>query len=184
MGKHRNHEKPWHPQPDDREMYQCEICKKRFPFEGYLRYADSKPFMFLVIADAKYRRFSLAVCMPNMQMTVTEERLWFVCSYRQCIYKSFLLWREWDRRKNAEAAFEERIGQVLNMVKSKGAAGLEHDLDEILRYGIIEQGKSLRSHNAPDEATHKDVDAEGEGERPAGTTLAASVQLNQEERPN
>jgi hypothetical protein len=134
-------------------MYQCEICKKRFPFEGYLPYADSKPFIFLVIADAKHRRFSLAVCMPDMQMTVTEEQLWFVCSDRQCIYKSFLMWREWDRRKNADAAFMEQIGQVLKAVKSKGAAGLEQDLDEILQHGIVQQGKNLRSRNAPDEAT-------------------------------
>jgi hypothetical protein len=151
-------------------MYQCEICKKRFPFEGYLPYADSKPFMFLVIADAKHRRFSLAVCMPDMQKTETEEQLWFVCSDRQCIYKSFLMWREWDRRKNADAAFIEQIGQVLNMAKSKGAAGLEQDLDEILQQGIVQQGKALYVTNrkTPDEATRKEAAAQGDGERPAG----------------
>lgn len=157
MSKHRKHEKQGATRPDDREMYQCEICKKRYPFEGYLPYANSTPFMFLVIADAKHRRFSLAVCMPDMQKTETEELLWFVCADRQCIFKGFLMWREWDRRKHAEAAFLEDIGQVIKVFNSKGAAGLEQDLDEILQHGIIQQGKSDGNSHSLDEAMRREA---------------------------
>lgn len=145
MGKHHKHNKDHpKPQPDDREMYQCEICKKRFPFEGYLPHAHWRPFMFLVVADAKHRRFSLAVCMPDMHRTETEEPLWFTCSDRQCIYKSFLMWREWDTRKNADAAAMEQMEQVLDMPKSKGAVAIEQDLDEILRDGIVQREKGRK----------------------------------------
>ena len=152
MGKHQKHKKHGTPQPDGREMYQCEICKKRFPFKGYLPSPLSTPFMFLVVADPKHRRFSLAVCMPDMHKTETEVALWFVCSDRQCIFKSFLLWREWDKRVLMEAASMEQIEQVLKMVKSKGATALEQDLDEILEHGIIQRGRSLFGSEQPDEA--------------------------------
>lgn len=162
MGKHHKHNKDHrNPQPDDREMYQCEICKKRFPFGGCLPSPDSTPFMFMVVGDPKDRRFSLAVCTgPNMQMTKTEVPLWWVCSDRQCIYKSFLMWREWDKRKHMDAVVME---QVQRLIKSKGEAALEHDLDELLEHGIIQQGKSGGSRNAPDEAASVE---EAQGSQP------------------
>lgn len=155
MAKHRKHTKPKTPQRDNREMFKCEICKKLFPLEGYLPCPSSTPFLFLAIADPKDRRFSLAVVVgEEIQMTKTEVQMWFVCSDRHCIHKSFLMWRVWDRRMQMELAvteqIEQHVEQVKQVLKSEGAADLERDLDEILQNGIIQGRRNLRS-GQPDE---------------------------------
>jgi hypothetical protein len=152
MAKHRKHKKNGSPQPDNREMFECEICKKLFPLEGYLPSPSSTPFLFLAIADPKDRRFSLAVVMgEEIQMTKTEVQMWFVCSDRQCIHKSFLMWRVWDTRKQTELAAMEQIDHVEQILKSKGESALEQDLDEILEHGIIQRRRSFFESEQPDE---------------------------------
>lgn len=111
MSKHKQkkHNKPL--QDDDREMYRCDICKKRFPYEGYIPSPTSTPFMFIVLGDREKRRFTLSVAsMENMAKYNEEEALWFVCSDRQCIYKSFLMWREWDKQKAITTFALKQVG--------------------------------------------------------------------------
>ncbi len=149
MGKHRKHKKHGDPQPDDREMYQCDVCKKRFPFEGYLPSRLSTPFMFLAVADPKHRRFSLAVCMPDMQKTETEEVLWFVCSCRECVFKSFLMWREWDKRmRMAEFALK----QVGALSQGEPTTPMKEELDNVLRHGVLQRARSGANRDGRDEA--------------------------------
>lgn len=138
-------------------MFKCEICKKLFPLEGYLPSPSSTPFLFLAIADPKDRRFSLAVVVgEEIQMMKTEVQMWFVCSDRQCIHKSFLMWRIWDKRMQTELAameqIERQVEHVKQVLKSKGEAALEQDLDDILQHGIIQGRRNLRSGQPDEEA--------------------------------
>jgi hypothetical protein len=148
--KHKKHKKHGSPQPDDREMYPCDVCKKRFPFEGYLPSPLSTPFMFAVVADPKHRRFSLAVCMAGMQKFEGEVGLWFVCSSRECIFKSFLMWREWDKRMQMGAFALEQIGAL---PKGDSASPMGDELDNVLRNSAIQRAReAAQSHEESDEA--------------------------------
>ena len=48
--------------------------------------------------------------MENRAKYNEEEALWFVCSDRQCIYKSFLMWREWDKQKAITTFALKQVG--------------------------------------------------------------------------
>lgn len=150
MTKHQKHKKHGSPQPDDREMYQCDICKKRFPFEGYLPSPLSTPFMFAVLGDSKYRRFSLAVCMPDMQKFETEVGLWFICSSRECVFKSFLMWREWDKRMHMT---EFALKQVGALPQGQPTTSMKGELDNVLRNSAIQRAReAAQSREEGDEA--------------------------------
>lgn len=140
--KHKKHSKPQ--QTDDREMYRCDICKKRFPYEGYIPSPASTPFMFIVLGDREHRRFTLSVAsMDNMEKYDGEEALWFVCSDRQCIYKSFLMWREWDKQRTITTFALKQVGLLSEDGKMKP---MGEDLQRVLQDTLV-------VHPRPEEAT-------------------------------
>lgn len=163
MSKHRKHKKHGGPQPDNREMYQCDVCKKRFPFDGYLPSLASTPVMFVVLGDVEHRRFTLAVAsMDHLEKFNEEKALWFICSDRQCIYKSFLLWREWDKRMQMSAFVMGQMEQEGLLPKRESASPMGEELDSVLRNSAIHRPReAAQSHEEPDEAA---VPAKASGE--------------------
>lgn len=103
--------------------------------------------MFMVFADFEHRRFSLQVCSADMQRFEGEEALWFVCSDRQCISKSFLMWREFDKQMHLARLAIQQTG-ILSQEES--ATPLIRELDQILQHPLI------------DLPSNKDANSDGE----------------------
>lgn len=136
MSKRRKHRKHGSSpqQAADTEMYRCEVCKKGYPFSGNLHSPASTPFMFIVYADPEHRRFSLGVCSTDMQKFEGEEALWFVCSDRQCIFKSFLMWREWDRQMSMAAFAMKQVGAL---AREMPATPIGKELEDTFQQSLL-----------------------------------------------
>lgn len=154
--KHKKHNKPQ--QETDREMYQCDVCKKRYPYGGHLL-PDSTPFMFIVLGDREHRRFTLAVAsVDDIAKLESEQALWFVCSDRQCIYKSFRMWREWDKQDKSTAATHNLIQHFLSL-SDEGRKKLARDVSASLGYGHDDEDDFSQEQAAtPDNAVVQNPD--------------------------